>query len=154
MIGSDVMRVIIQRVNRASVTIDGKVEGKCERGFMILWGATHGDCEEDCEYLANKCCKLRIFEDENGKMNTALSDIGGQILVVPNFTLYADSKKGYRPSFSEACEPQRANELFEYFKECLKNSGIHTECGVFGADMTVSIENDGPVTLIIESKNN
>lgn len=146
------MRVVVQRVSGASVAVSGETVGKCGRGFLILLGVAKGDTEADADVLAAKLSKLRIFEDGNGKMNLSLSDIGGELLIISNFTLYADCRHGNRPDFLMAEAPAEANRLYEYFTDRMKTlSGCPTETGVFGADMKVSIENDGPVTLVIDS---
>lgn len=132
------------------VEVDGKTVGKIDKGFLVLLGVTHGDTKEQADYLVKKLCKLRVFCDENGKMNLALKDVNGELLIVSQFTLYADCSEGNRPSFTNAAKPDLANELYEYFcSECEKN-GIHVEKGIFGADMKVSLLNDGPVTIIME----
>lgn len=146
------MRAVVQRVSGASVAVSGETVGKCGRGFLILLGVAKGDTEADADVLAAKLSKLRIFEDGNGKMNLSLSDIGGELLIISNFTLYADCRHGNRPDFLMAEAPAEANRLYEYFTGRMKTlSGCPTETGVFGADMKVSIENDGPVTLVIDS---
>lgn len=146
------MRAVVQRVSGASVAVSGETVGKCGRGFLILLGVAKGDTEADADVLAAKLSKLRIFEDGNGKMNLSLSDIGGELLIISNFTLYADCRHGNRPDFLMAEAPAEANRLYEYFTDRMKTlSGCPTETGVFGADMKVSIENDGPVTLVIDS---
>lgn len=146
------MRAIVQRVSGASVAVSGETVGKCGRGFLILLGVAKGDTEADADVLAAKLSKLRVFEDGNGKMNLSLSDIGGELLIISNFTLYADCRHGNRPDFLMAEAPAEANRLYEYFTDRMKTlSGCPTETGVFGADMKVSIENDGPVTLVIDS---
>ncbi len=132
------------------VEVDGKTVGKIETGFLVLLGVTHEDTKEQADYLVKKLCNLRVFCDENDKMNLSIKDINGQLLIVSQFTLYADCSNGNRPSFTEAAKPDQANELYEYFcKQCEKNE-IHVEKGIFGADMKVSLLNDGPVTVIIE----
>lgn len=132
------------------VEVDGKTVGKIETGFLVLLGVTHEDTKEQADYLVKKICNLRVFCDENDKMNLSIKDINGQLLIVSQFTLYADCSNGNRPSFTEAAKPDQANELYEYFcKQCEKNE-IHVEKGIFGADMKVSLLNDGPVTVIIE----
>ncbi len=132
------------------VEVDGKTVGKIETGFLVLLGVTHEDTEEQADYLVKKLCNLRVFCDENDKMNLSIKDVNGQLLIVSQFTLYADCSNGNRPSFTEAAKPDQANELYEYFcKQCEKNE-IHVEKGIFGADMKVSLLNDGPVTVIIE----
>lgn len=146
------MKLVVQRVKEAEVKVDGKIVGKIGQGFLVLMGVTHNDTKEQANYLVNKLCKLRVFADENNKMNLGLKDIKGELLIVSQFTLYADCTQGNRPSFIEAARPEQANELYEYFcLECEKN-GIHTEKGIFGADMKVSLLNDGPVTIIMEKK--
>lgn len=147
------MKAVIQRVESASVSVEGKIAGACEKGFMLLFGAAKGDTEEDAELLARKTANLRVFCDENGKMNKSVLDIGGGILAISQFTLCADVKKGNRPSFTDALEPQRAEELYGYFCERLKAEGVsRVEKGVFGADMKVSLVNDGPVTIIFDTE--
>ncbi len=146
------MRAVVQRVSGASVAVSGETVGKCGRGFLILLGVSKGDTEADADVLAAKLSKLRVFEDGNGKMNLSLSDIGGELLIISNFTLYADCRHGNRPDFLMAEAPAEANRLYEYFTDRMKIlSGCPTETGVFGADMKVLIENDGPVTLVIDS---
>ena len=145
------MKIVVQRVKNASVEVEGKTVGKIEKGFLVLLGVTHSDTKEKAEYLAKKLCKLRIFTDENDKMNLSLKDVGGKLLIVSQFTLYADCSGGNRPSFIEAARPEQAEELYEYFcKECKEKYDINVEKGIFGADMKVNLLNDGPVTIIIE----
>ena len=144
------MKIVIQRVANAQVEVDKKVVGKIGKGFLVLVGVTHEDTKENADYLVKKLCKLRVFTDENDKMNLSLKDVNGVLLIVSQFTLYANCKDGNRPSFVEAAKPEQANELYEYFcSECEKND-IKVEKGIFGADMKVSLLNDGPVTIIIE----
>ena len=146
------MRAVIQRVNNASVEIDGKVVGKCGVGFMILFCAVDGDTESDIELLAKKTANLRIFEDENAKMNKSILDIDGEVLCISQFTLAADTKKGNRPSFINAMEPVTAEKYYKMYCETLKSNGIkNVETGEFGADMQVSLVNDGPVTIILDT---
>lgn len=147
------MRVVLQRVAHASVTVDGKIIGKIQRGFLLLVGVTHDDAMEDREYLVRKIVQMRIFEDEEGKLNRSIQDIGGEILSVSQFTLYADTKKGNRPSFSKAAPGDVAIEMFEQFNGLLRDTGIPVETGQFGADMKVELLNDGPVTILLDSKN-
>lgn len=144
------MRAVLQRVTRASVTVDGEVLGKIGKGFMILLGVEDADTEEITDKMADKICKLRIFEDENGKTNKSLADVDGQLLMVSQFTLYANCKKGNRPSFTEAGEPHRAEELYEYMVAKAREQVPVVETGVFGAEMEVSLVNDGPFTVILE----
>ncbi|MCR4640011.1 D-aminoacyl-tRNA deacylase [Ruminococcus sp.] len=144
------MRIVLQRVTSASVTVDGEIIGKIGVGFLILFGVGHDDTEEDCRRLADKISGLRIFSDENDKINLDLDSVGGQLLVVPQFTLYADCRKGNRPNFIQAAKPDKANALYEYFVEYLRSKGKHVETGEFGADMKVELLNDGPFTLILE----
>ena len=147
------MRVVLQRVAHASVTVEEKVIGKIQRGFLLLVGVTHDDAMEDMEYLVRKIVQMRIFEDEEGKLNRSIQDIGGEILSVSQFTLYADTKKGNRPSFSKAAPGDVAIEMFEQFNGLLRETGIPVETGQFGADMKVELLNDGPVTILLDSKN-
>ena len=147
------MRVVLQRVSHASVTVEEKVIGQIQRGFLLLVGVTHDDVMEDMEYLVRKIVQMRIFEDEEGKLNRSIQDIGGEILSVSQFTLYADTKKGNRPSFSKAAPGDVALEMFEQFNGLLRESGIPVETGQFGADMKVELLNDGPVTILLDSKN-
>ena len=146
------MRAVIQRVTGSSVEVDGKTVGSCGRGFTVLLGVMNGDTEKEADILAAKVAKLRVFEDENGKMNLSVLDIGGEILCISQFTLCADVKKGNRPSFILAAKPDKATALYEYFSSQLKENGIKkVENGVFGADMAVEISNDGPVTIIMDT---
>ncbi len=147
------MRAVVQRVTNADVKIDGRVSGKIDNGLLVLLGVGNGDTEEDMKYIADKIIKLRIFSDENDKMNLSLEDVGGSMLVISQFTLYGDCSHGRRPYFGNAMEPVSANEMYEKFVAYIKEQGIHTETGEFGADMKVSLTNDGPVTIILESKN-
>ncbi len=144
------MRLVVQRVKNAEVKVDGKITGSIEKGFLVLLGVTHTDTKETADYLVKKLCKLRIFEDENEKMNLGLKDVGGSLLIVSQFTLYADCSEGNRPSFMNAAKPDMANELYEYFCNKCKEQDIKVEKGIFGADMKVSLLNDGPVTIILE----
>ena len=147
------MRVVLQRVSHASVTVEEKVIGQIQRGFLLLVGVTHDDAIEDMEYLVRKIVQMRIFEDEEGKLNRSIQDIGGEILSVSQFTLYADTKKGNRPSFSKAAPGDVALDMFEQFNGLLRDTGIPVETGQFGADMKVELLNDGPVTILLDSKN-
>jgi D-tyrosyl-tRNA(Tyr) deacylase len=145
------MRAVVQRVTRASVVVEGQTVGAIGRGLMILLGVAHGDGEEQARWLAQKIAGLRIFEDDEGKMNLSLLDVGGSALVVSQFTLYADSRKGRRPSFTDAARPEVAEPLCDRFASLLCEEGVaQVETGVFGAHMQVEIHNDGPVTLILE----
>jgi len=145
------MKLVVQRVANAKVDVDGKTVGKIGKGFLVLCGITHTDTEREAEYLASKLCKLRVFEDENGKMNLALKDVGGELLLISQFTLYADTvSSGNRPSFIDAARPEKAQPLYNFFVKKCKEYGVHVEEGIFGADMKVSLLNDGPVTIILE----
>ncbi len=144
------MRIVLQRVTSASVRVDGELTGAIKNGYLILFGVGHDDTEEDCRRLADKIINLRIFSDENDKINLSLGDVGGELLVVPQFTLYADCRKGNRPNFIQAAKPDEANRLYEYFVEYCRNKGQKTETGRFGADMKVELLNDGPFTIVLE----
>ena len=146
------MRVILQRVKEAKVTVEDKVVGQIQKGIVLLVGAKIGDTEEDAKYLADKCVNLRIFEDQDKKMNLSAKDVGAGILVVSQFTLYGDTRKGRRPSFTNALEPALAEKLYLTIIDELKASGLKTETGIFGAKMLVEIFNWGPVTFILDSK--
>lgn len=147
------MKAVIQRVKYATVKVDNKIIGECKQGFMILLGVIDGDTENDADKLIKKIPVLRIFEDENGKMNKSLLDIDGEILVVSQFTLAADCSHGRRPSFTDSAPPDIANELYEYLVGELKTAGVKSvQTGEFGADMAVELLNDGPVTIILDSK--
>jgi len=146
------MRAVVQRVKKSHVTVDDEIVGEIGRGLMVLFGVSGKDSRKDADFLADKAVNLRIFEDDTGKMNRSLMDVGGQMLVVSQFTLYGDCRKGRRPSFVEAAPPDLANELYEYFVEQVRKKGINVETGRFRAMMDVSLINDGPVTLILESK--
>lgn len=147
------MKAVIQRVTECSVAVEGKITGKIGNGFLILLGVEQDDTKIQAEKLSAKIAGLRIFTDENDKMNLSLADIGGGVLVVSNFTLCANCRKGRRPNFEAAARPETAEPLYEYFCECMGKNGIGTvEKGVFGADMKVSLLNDGPVTLVIDTK--
>lgn len=145
------MKIVVQRVKNASVSIDNKLFSSIEKGYLILFGAEKGDVKEQADWLANKICALRCFPDENGKMNLSIKDIKGSILVVSQFTLCADTKKGTRPSFDNAMNPNDANNIYEYFISKIKEQNIPVKTGVFGAHMEISLLNDGPVTFIIQA---
>ena len=144
------MRVVVQRSKNSKVTIDGKVNGSIDHGYVLLVGFTDGDNETIIDKMIDKIIHLRIFEDENEKMNLSIQDVGGSILSISQFTLYANAKEGRRPSFTEALNPQEASKLYDLFNQKL-SSIIHTETGIFGSDMKVEIYNDGPVTIILDS---
>ncbi|MDD2971973.1 MAG: D-aminoacyl-tRNA deacylase [Lachnospiraceae bacterium] len=145
------MRFLIQRVNSASVTIDEKIHGSIEKGFLVLVGVNETDTQIEADKLIRKLLGLRIFQDENGKTNLALSDVNGTLLMVSQFTLYADCRKGNRPSFVHAGDPEHAKALYEYILQECQHAGYHVEHGEFGADMKVSLENDGPFTVMLDS---
>ncbi len=146
------MRVLLQRVSGGSVTVDGQITGEIDEGFVALVGVTHSDTEVIAEKLAQKAANLRVFSDEAGKMNLSLLDVAGGMLVVSQFTLYADARKGRRPSYIQAAAPDAAEPLVKYFAECLSRAGVkRVEHGVFGAMMQVEIHNDGPVTIMLDS---
>lgn len=145
------MKLVVQRVKEARVDVDGKTVGKINKGFMVLCGITHEDTEKQADILARKLCNLRVFEDENEKMNLSVKDVEGELLIVSQFTLYADSmSSGNRPSFIAAARPEKAKPLYEYFLKKCEEEGIHVEKGIFGAHMEVSLINDGPVTILLE----
>ncbi len=146
------MKAVIQRVKEASVSVDGEVVGKCQKGYLILLGVAEGDTREDAELLARKIVALRIFSDDAGKMNLSLRDVGGEVLVISQFTLLANYRHGNRPDFLASAKPETAMALYEYFKELVARDIPHTESGVFGADMEVSLVNDGPVTICMDSE--
>lgn len=146
------MKVVIQRVSEAEVIVEKKIVGKISKGFLLLIGIEEEDEEKDADWLIQKIVNLRIFNDEDGKLNLSISDIKGEILCVSQFTLIADYKKGNRPSFIKAAKPEKAIPLFEYFKTELAKSELKCESGVFGADMKVNLINDGPVTIVMDSK--
>ncbi|NMA67943.1 MAG: D-tyrosyl-tRNA(Tyr) deacylase [Desulfitobacterium sp.] len=148
------MRCVVQRVSKASVTVDKEVVGKIEKGLLVLWGVGENDGEEDCRWLVEKVVGLRIFEDEEGKMNRSVLDVKGEILMVSQFTLYGDCRKGRRPSFSSAAPPEKAKDLFDQAVTYMGEYGIKVETGIFQADMQVELINDGPVTLLLDSEKN
>ena len=146
------MRAVIQRVNKSSVSVDGEIKGSVGKGFNVLLGVMQGDTESQAELLAGKVARLRVFEDENEKMNKSITDIDGEILVISQFTLCADIKKGNRPSFTDSAAPAEADRLYKYFCSKLLENGVRkVETGVFAADMKVEIENDGPVTIVMDT---
>jgi D-aminoacyl-tRNA deacylase len=146
------MKVVLQRSRDASVTVDGEISGKIDFGFVLLVGITHEDTEKDADWLADKIINLRVFEDEEGKMNRSLLDVEGAVLSVSQFTLYGDCRKGRRPNFMDAAKPLHAEKIYNYFNEVLRQKGISVSTGIFGSMMDVKLTNDGPVTLIVESK--
>ncbi|MBP1156541.1 MULTISPECIES: D-aminoacyl-tRNA deacylase [unclassified Paenibacillus] len=146
------MRVVLQRSKNAAVTVNGETVGAISRGLVLLVGIADGDTEQDAAYVAEKVAGLRIFEDEGGKMNLSVLETGGQVLSISQFTLYGDCRKGRRPNFMGAARPEHAEPLYDRFNAMLREQGLHVETGRFGAMMDVSLVNDGPVTLIVESK--
>ncbi|PZU88647.1 MAG: D-tyrosyl-tRNA(Tyr) deacylase [Chryseobacterium sp.] len=146
------MKIVIQRVSEASVKVEDKTVGKIDKGLMLLIGVDENDENADADWLVKKVLDVRVFSDAEGKMNHSVKDINGEILCISQFTLISDYKKGNRPSYIKAAKPDKAIPLFEYFKEEIKNSGLKIESGIFGADMKVSLINDGPVTLVLDSK--
>ena len=145
------MKLVVQRVTSANVAVEGKIVGKINEGLLVLCGITHTDTKAEADYLARKLTNLRIFTDENGKMNLSVKDIKGELLIISQFTLYGDTvSSGNRPSFTDAARPEMANELYEYFLEKCKQENVPVEIGIFGADMKVSLLNDGPVTILME----
>ncbi len=148
------MRAVVQRVKSSKVTVDGEVIGSVNRGFNVLLGISKDDTIEDVNYIKDKIVNLRVFEDEDNKMNKSLLDIQGELLIISQFTLYGDCRKGRRPNFMEAMKGSEAEKLYETFLEEIKKSGLRVQCGKFGADMTVDIVNDGPVTILLDSSRN
>ena len=144
------MRALLQKVSHASVTVNGRVVGQIDKGFCILLGITHTDTNKEADWLAHKIAGLRIFEDEAGKLNLSLKDVGGDLLIVSQFTLYGDTAKGRRPSFIAAARPEQSEPLYEYFVSQLRTAGFRVATGVFGAHMDVKIHNDGPATMMLE----
>ena len=145
------MRVVVSRVKKSSVVVDGQTVGQCDKGLLILSCFTHGDGEKDVDYLARKCANLRVFDDENGVMNKSIQDVGGNILSISQFTLYADASNGNRPSYIKALGGEEAKKLYDLFNEKLRPY-VPVETGVFGADMQIEAHHDGPITIIIDSK--
>ena len=146
------MKLLVQRVSSAKVDVDSKTVGKNNKGFLVLIGVTHTDTKEIADYLVKKLCNLRVFKDENSKMNLSIKDVDGELLIVSQFTLYADCQHGNRPSFVNSAKPDMANELYEYFVERCRKEVKNVETGIFGADMKVSLLNDGPVTIMLEKE--
>ena len=144
------MKLVVQRVKKAEVKVDGNIVGKIDKGFLVLIGIKVGDTKEQADYLVKKLCNLRVFSDENDKMNLSIKDVKGKVLIVSQFTLYGDCSQGNRPSFIEAARPKEANPLYEYFCNQCELNNIEVQKGIFGADMKVELINDGPVTIIIE----
>ena len=144
------MKLVVQRVKNAKVEVDEKIVGSIDKGFLVLLGVTHTDNEQIADYLVKKLCNLRVFKDDNDKMNLSIKDINGKLLIVSQFTLYADCNKGNRPAFVNAAKPEIANKLYEYFCNKCKENEIEVQKGIFGANMQVSLLNDGPVTIILE----
>ena len=144
------MRLVVQRVKNAKVTVDNRVTGKINEGFLVLLGVTHSDTKETADFLVKKLCNLCVFKDENDKMNLSIKDINGELLIVSQFTLYADCQKGNRPSFVNSAKPEYANELYEYFVSETRKEVKNVQTGEFGAHMDVELLNDGPVTIILE----
>lgn len=144
------MKLLVQRVQNAKVVVENKTVGEIGKGFLVLCGITHSDTEKEADYLVNKLCNLRVFEDENEKMNLSIKDIEGELLIVSQFTLYADCASGNRPSFTNAAKPEQANPLYEYFMQKCKEQNINVQKGIFGAHMEISLLNDGPVTIMLE----
>src|ERR1043166_9543584 len=145
------MRAVVQRVSRAQVTVNGEVTGEIGRGLLVLLGVGKDDAESDADYLAGKITALRVFDDQNGKINLSVADIGGAVLAVSQFTLYADTQKGNRPSFNMAAPPDQARQLYEYFVQRIRATGLRCETGKFQAMMQVELVNDGPVTILLDS---
>lgn len=148
------MRFVIQRVERAKVTVEGKVSGEISNGYVVLVGLLPTDDDKVMDYMLDKLVNLRIYEDENDKLNLSLKDIGGEILIVPNFTLYGDARKGRRPSYAKAAPPDEAEELFDRFVEKAKETGLNIQTGIFRTHMKVELVNDGPVTILLDSERN
>ncbi len=146
------MRAVVQKVSRSSVTVEGEITGKIEQGLMVLLGVTHDDTVQDARYMAEKIANLRIFEDDEEKLNLSVKDINGAVLSVSQFTLYGDCRKGRRPSFTEAARPDQANELYEQFNTYLQEEGVPVETGRFQTHMEVALVNDGPVTILLDSR--
>lgn len=146
------MKLLVQRVSSAQVDVDFKTVGKINKGFLVLIGVTHTDTKETADYLVKKLCNLRVFKDENSKMNLSIKDVDGELLIVSQFTLYADCQHGNRPSFVNSAKPDMANDLYEYFVEKCRKEVKNVETGIFGADMKVSLLNDGPVTIMLEKE--
>ena len=144
------MRVVLQRVRSAAVRVNDEVVGSVDRGLLLLAAFQASDTEDDLRWMARKCVDLRIFPDDEGKMNRGLTDVGGGVLLVSQFTLYGDTRKGKRPSFIRSAPPEQAEQLYERFAQCLRDTGVEVGCGIFGANMQVELVNDGPVTLVLD----
>lgn len=145
------MRAVLQRVTDADVSVDNEITGAIKSGFVVLLGVEDGDTREDADYMADKITGLRVFEDEEGKMNLSMMDVGGELLSISQFTLLADARKGRRPNFVKAARPETAKELYDYFNKKVREKGVHVEEGIFQAEMLVRINNDGPVTILLDS---
>ncbi len=148
------MRAVVQRVDRANVTVDGQITGACNKGLLVLFGVAENDNDKDFQYIVDKVTGLRIFEDEAGKMNLSVKDVGGEILAVSQFTLYGDCRKGKRPSFDKAAKPEIANQYYERFVQACRDMGIKVGTGIFRAHMLVELVNNGPVTILLDSQKN
>ena len=146
------MKLVVQRVKKAEVKVDGNIIGKIDKGFLVLIGIKVGDTKEQADYLVKKLCNLRVFSDENDKMNLSIKDVKGKLLIVSQFTLYGDCSQGNRPSFIEAARPEEANPLYEYFCNQCELNNIEVQKGIFGADMKVALVNDGPFTVVLDSR--
>lgn len=146
------MRAVVQRVDRASVTVEGQVTGTCQKGLLVLFGVADSDTDKDLQYIIDKVTGLRIFEDEAGKMNLSIKDVGGELLAVSQFTLYGDCRKGKRPSFDKAAKPEIANDYYERFVQACREMGLTVGTGIFRAHMLVELVNNGPVTILLDSK--
>ena len=148
------MRIVVQRVSGAKVQVDSKITGQIEKGLLVYLSVTHNDTETDAKFIADKIINLRIFGDDNGKMNLSLADIAGKVLLISNFTLHGDCRKGRRPSFDAAANPDHANQLYEKVIELIKEQGVNVQTGIFAANMQVTSTNDGPVTFILDTEKN
>jgi len=149
--GLETMKAVIQRASNASVTVNGAESGSIDHGLVVLLGVTHDDTPEDADYLVNKLVNLRIFDDQDGKMNRSLKDVSGQVLSISQFTLYADTRKGRRPNYLNAAKPEQANDLYQYVNQQIEQQGVQVETGEFGEMMQVQLTNSGPVTIILDT---